>query len=715
MYEEIKTACLYLRYSSSNQTEQSIEGQMHVCQDFCKRHNIRIVEMYIDRATSASKDIEKRVEFLKMIKDSEKGNFNAVIVYKLDRFARSRYDSATYKYRLKRNGVQLISATENITQDPEGIILESVLEGMAEFYSAELSQKINRGMRESAMKHNSIGGAIPLGYKTVDKKLVIDETTAPIVREAFQMYADGESVAEICRTFNNRGYKTSKGTRFGKSSFTKIFRNEKYIGVYKYHDYRAEDVIPPIIDKDLWDRVQVRVGKIKKAPARNKARHTYLLTGKLFCGHCGSAMNADGNSQGYLYYRCYGKKNLDKQCNKRNMEKNLIERLVAQDAMSFLTDEYIEKIATIACDRNKQEIESDSPIPVIRDRIRQVDVSLNNLLKAIESGSAPDMLVKRMGELETEKKDMEVQLKKEMAHQVYIDKEQVIFWLEKFREGDINDEEFCQTVIDLFVNSVTVWDEPDDKFKITIAYNLTSIPQKTYRLSKDGRLSDYASNTPKKNNSAMNLHFSAVSFCTLYSFLSLFRFFYTFRYQHPVSRRRFLWHNARFLPHFYLFFCFFCLSRSRIKPGNCIDSVAKACNPCAHSVHLAVINQRSRLIPADGGSRQLIGKRADVLFRFCRIVRHHLFEVVLFIETFQISHLRTARSINRFCPGDAEFVECIKVRVDVTYLPDIIPDALCAVCIAAATSLNRHVCHAAQHGIGAETGSVFFQRGTIFV
>ena len=146
MYEEIKTACLYLRYSSSNQTEQSIEGQMHVCQDFCKRHNIRIVEMYIDRATSASKDIEKRVEFLKMIKDSEKGNFNAVIVYKLDRFARSRYDSATYKYRLKRNGVQLISATENITQDPEGIILESVLEGMAEFYSAELSQKINRGM-----------------------------------------------------------------------------------------------------------------------------------------------------------------------------------------------------------------------------------------------------------------------------------------------------------------------------------------------------------------------------------------------------------------------------------------------------------------------------------------------------------------------------------------------------------------------------------------
>lgn len=156
MYEEIKTAALYVRYSSTNQTEQSIEGQTRVCRDFCKNHNIRIVETYADRATSASKDIEKRVEFLRMISDAAKHNFDAVIVYKLDRFSRSRYDMATYKYKLKKAGVQLISATENISSDPEGIILESVLEGMAEFYSAELGQKINRGMRESALKSQYI-------------------------------------------------------------------------------------------------------------------------------------------------------------------------------------------------------------------------------------------------------------------------------------------------------------------------------------------------------------------------------------------------------------------------------------------------------------------------------------------------------------------------------------------------------------------------------
>lgn len=494
MLENIKTACLYLRYSSANQTEQSIEGQQRVCQDFCNRHNIRIVQLYIDRATSASKHIEKRVEFLRMIKDSEKNLFDAVIVYKLDRFARSRYDSANYKYRLKRNGVQLISATENISNNPEGIILESVLEGMAEFYSAELSQKINRGMRESAYKHNSLGGSIPLGYKTENKKLVIDPETAPLVKEAFERYANGETVASICKLFNARGYKTSKGAAFGKSSFTRLFHNERYLGVYKYHDYRVDGVIPAIIDKDLWDRVQLRGRKIKNAPARNKAKQMYLLSGKLFCGHCGNLMRGGCNQQGYAYYTCYGRVNPAVGCHKRNMRKEFVERIVAQDALSLLTDDYIKKIATIACDKNQQEIDTASPIPAIRDRIHQTDLSLDNLVKAIESGSSPDILVKRISELEAEKKALQSQMKKEEANQIYLDKAQVIYWLTSIRQGSLDDEEFCRKLIDLFVNSVTVWDEDNNKCKITIAYNLTSLPTKTYRFEKDGTLSDLTAN-----------------------------------------------------------------------------------------------------------------------------------------------------------------------------------------------------------------------------
>lgn len=497
MYDDVKTACLYVRYSSANQTEQSIEGQMRVCQDFCERHDIRIVEVYADRATSASKDLEKRVEFLKMIKDSEKHNFDAVVVYKLDRFSRSRYDMANFKYRLRKNGVQLISATENISNDPEGIILESVLEGMAEFYSAELSQKISRGLRESAYKHNSLGGHIPLGYKSEGKKLVIDEEKAPIVREAFALYAEGRSVADICRLFNAKGYTTSKGARFGKSSFTKILTNERYIGVYRFQDYRAEDAIPAIIDKKVFDQVQARLKMVAKAPGRNKAKVMYLLSGKLYCGHCGSKMNGSCNSSGYTYYECYGKKNLHRACHKRSTKKDFIEEVVARDAVSLLTDEYIDEIATVAVQSNNREVEDTTNIPTLRNKLRETKEALANLTKAVEGGLAPEALIKRMMELEKEQKTIEAELKKEEREVLHLEKEQVIYWLEQFKQGDINDPEFRRLLIDLFVHSVTVWDEDDGLFRVTIAYNLTSMENKTYHLKKGGTpLSDFISNAP---------------------------------------------------------------------------------------------------------------------------------------------------------------------------------------------------------------------------
>ena len=484
MYEDVKTAALYVRYSSASQTEQSIEGQIRVCTEFCKNHNIQIVNIYADRATSASKDIEKRTEFLQMIRDSEKHIFDAVIVYKLDRFSRSRYDMATYKFKLKKNGVSLISATEQISQDPEGIILESVLEGMAEFYSAELSQKIHRGLRESAYKHSSIGGHVPLGYKLVNKKLVIDPLTAPIVQKAFELYADGKTVADICRILNAEGHRTSRNAKFGRSSFSKMFRNETYIGIYQYQDYRAENAVPAIIDQPLWDRVQARLSD-QKQPGSFKAKRVYLLSGKLFCGHCGSHMNGDSGGQAKTgYYQCYGRKN-EQKCNKKALRKDFIEYVVAKDAMDLLTDENIEMIAETAVRLNNRELETTTNIPACKNRIKEIDQALGNLTLAIECGDAPAILVKRINELEKEKRILNEQVKTEEKEIMYLDKPRIIYWLESFRSGNINDESFQKQLIDLFINSVTVWDDDDDLTRITIAYNLTP-DQKTYRV--DGTL-----------------------------------------------------------------------------------------------------------------------------------------------------------------------------------------------------------------------------------
>lgn len=150
-------AALYLRYSSSSQTEQSIEGQNTVCTDYCDSLGIKIVATYIDRAKSASHDTAKRTEFLRMIEDAKNGAFDTVVVYKLDRFARNRYDSAIFRRKLEDAGVKLISATEAISSTPEGIILEAVLEGVNEFYSADLKQKVERGINESIKKKKNLG------------------------------------------------------------------------------------------------------------------------------------------------------------------------------------------------------------------------------------------------------------------------------------------------------------------------------------------------------------------------------------------------------------------------------------------------------------------------------------------------------------------------------------------------------------------------------
>ena len=156
------TAVIYARYSSDNQREESIEGQIRECTAYAEKNGFTVVKHYIDRAVSAKTD--NRPQFQQMIKDSERGIFDVIIVWKLDRFARNRYDSARYKTQLKRNGVKLVSATEVISAGPESIILESVLEGYAEYYSADLSEKVVRGMTENALKGKFTGDAIPFGY-----------------------------------------------------------------------------------------------------------------------------------------------------------------------------------------------------------------------------------------------------------------------------------------------------------------------------------------------------------------------------------------------------------------------------------------------------------------------------------------------------------------------------------------------------------------------
>jgi len=200
-------AVIYARYSSDSQREESIEGQLRECTAFAEKNGITVLRHYIDRAFSARTD--NRPEFQNMIKDSGKKLFDMIIVWKLDRFARNRYDSARYKAALKKNGVKVVSATEIISEGAEGIILESVLEGYAEYFSADLSEKVVRGMTENALKCVFNGGTIPMGY-IIDQEQHFqpDPLTAPMVLEAFKRYDEGATMKAVRDWLNLHGMKT---------------------------------------------------------------------------------------------------------------------------------------------------------------------------------------------------------------------------------------------------------------------------------------------------------------------------------------------------------------------------------------------------------------------------------------------------------------------------------------------------------------------------
>ncbi len=453
-------AIIYARYSCDNQREESIEGQLRECKAFAEHKEFTLVGTYIDRAVSAKTD--NRPEFQRMIKDSAKGLFDVIIVWKLDRFARNRYDSAHYKAILRKNGVKVISATEVISEGAEGIILESVLEGYAEYYSAELSEKVIRGMTENALKCQYNGGFIPVGY-TVDneKHYQVDPLTAPFVREAFLMYVNGKQVKEIVEYLNDSGILSSQKKPMTKTTVSTILQNRKYIGEYQYRDVVIPDGIPAIVSKELFEMAQSRLDKNRYAPSVTKADEKYLLSTKLMCGDCGAFMvgecgKSGTNGKKYYYYKCSSSKKKSG-CHRKALRKKETEELVISSIIrNIFNDEVIEDIAKGVTEWQERE---NTAIPLLKKELAEIEKSIGNVMTAIEQGIITATTKKRMNELEVKKTEIEVRLVKEEIQSQVLTREQVVYWLSKMREMDLNSEDSRERIIDTFVNSIYVYDD----------------------------------------------------------------------------------------------------------------------------------------------------------------------------------------------------------------------------------------------------------------
>lgn len=454
---------LYLRYSSSSQTEQSIEGQDRVCRNYCETNGLNIINTYIDRGKSAYKDVKKRTAFLQMIDDSKEHNFNAVVVYSLSRFSRNKYDIAFYKRELEKNNVKVLSATEGIKDDPEGELLEGIIETMDVYFSRELSRKVKRGMKESAKKGNFIGGTIPLGYDIVNKHYVINDYESPIIKIIFRLFSEGNSYKEIANELEKHNYKNKKGKSFTKRSFETILQNEKYIGVYESCGYRHENIIPPIIDIETFNKVQKRLEMEMRNTSYSK--HNYMLSGKIYCTICGELLVGESvkkKDNVYLYYRC---KNKHLRVNKTDLERSILKAI-----KSFLNDEFINDLAEKVVKENEEKQKNNYELINIEKQLEEAIEHENLMLNMLKK--YPETFETRYQDACNDRDRLEKQVHVEKMKQLFIKKEEVVEFLKYFLDGDYEDEIYLKDLFNLLVNRVEISKEKVDVyFNINPLYN----------------------------------------------------------------------------------------------------------------------------------------------------------------------------------------------------------------------------------------------------
>ena len=421
----LKTAVIYARYSSDKQTEQSIEGQLRVCKDYAQRNDIVILDTYIDRAMTGKND--HRGSFQRMMKDSHKRQWDYVLVYKLNRFSRNKYETAMHKKTLRDNGIRLLSAMENIPETPEGIILESLLEGMAEYYSAELAQKVKRGRHETRLKGLFPGGVVMYGYRLENRKLVVDENQAEVVRYVFEEYAKGVYVDKIIKALTEKGI-YHRGKPFPKNTIYNLLKNEKYTGIYRLNDTVYENVFPRIISDELFDKV--RAISEKNHYGKRSITTVYLLRGKMVCGYCGYSIIAETGTarNGALlhYYKCRGRKQKNG-CRKEVVPQVLLEQMILNAITDNLQQpDTMEKLIDGIMQVQESRNESDALLKQLYYEKKQVQPTIQNIMAAAEKGVVTATTTSRLLELETTLNELEQKIAVEKCKQpVRLTREQI--------------------------------------------------------------------------------------------------------------------------------------------------------------------------------------------------------------------------------------------------------------------------------------------------
>ena len=474
-----RTAVAYARYSSAGQRDVSIEQQLRDIHAYADREGYTIVHEYADHARSGFRNVSTRTEFQAMISAAEKGQFDTVLCWKVDRFGRSREDSAIYKGQLSRLGVSVVYVMEPIPTGAAGVLTEGMLEAIAEWYSRNLSENVRRGMNDNARKC-LFNGVTVYGYNGIrNQRYEINEEQAAVVRQIFSMYVDGFSMTEICKALNDSGQRTESGNLFKFNKIYNIIKSERYLGVYIFGDYKIPGGMPAIIDPETWEKAQ----RMRSKTGRHyeKSPVDYLLTGKAFCGHCGKPLVGDsGTSKSgstYYYYSCQSHKRRAG-CDKKPVRKEFLEDFIINFLLDHvLTGPMIEQIADLILEYQKNEAAS-SPLRSMEQELASVERKITNTNRAISEGVFTGSTLAMLKTLENTSATLRLSIEsRKFAEAQLLDRDKILYFLTAFADMDRTDPHDRRTLIRVFLNSVYVY---DDHLRILVntSDNDTIIPLK---------------------------------------------------------------------------------------------------------------------------------------------------------------------------------------------------------------------------------------------
>jgi len=472
-------AVIYARYSSSSQDAQTIEVQIGKCLEYAKKKGLNIINEYIDEAKSGRTD--NRPQFKKMLEDSKNGNFQYIIVYKLDRFARSMQVSINSQALLEENNVEVLSTCEELLQNASGRFMKGIYQLVAQFYSDDYAERISNGLANNASKFLTTGNNVPLGLvaNKETKALEINDETAPIVKDIFLRYSKGEMVADIIRDLNSKGYRTSLGREFNKNSLNRILTNKKYIGTYVYKGVETPNAIPRIISDELFREVQIIMDKNKKAPARQRAFTEYLLTTKLFCGYCKEMMTGYSAKKKYNYYGCKSVK--QHKCKKTAISKDYIEDLIVNATKEFLNNQKNIDIITKEIEAIAVRERNDRGINELKKQLKAENTKKANLLTALSEcndESIRQEIYPKINEIKAIIERIEVDITKIEAPFDTLLFDKVKFIIQELKNGNIADIKFKKLIINMFISEIYLYDD-----RVVIVF-ITS-KKKSVKLDKD--------------------------------------------------------------------------------------------------------------------------------------------------------------------------------------------------------------------------------------